>query len=355
MIIFNKIHEHFTDNKPFVAYSKPNESKLSAFFMQSDTLRITENFEVSGFVFAPFDEVEDAILFPKEESEFYQKDIDFDDLLIESESVLCDQEDLLAKEKHIKIVNKAIDTIENSDLEKIVISRNEIVDLENFDLLRVYKSLLKKYQNAFVYVWFHPKVGLWLGATPETLLHVEGDKFKTMSLAGTQVYQENKNHEWKSKELEEQQLVTYFIESQLNPISSNLKIDATETIRAGNLLHLRTRVEGRLSTNANLEQLIRAIHPTPAVCGLPRKSAKDFILNNEGYNRTFYTGFLGELNLKNTTNSIQKSQLFVNLRCMSIKDNSAVIYVGGGITKDSVAEKEYEETVSKSKTMKTVL
>ncbi len=323
--------------------------------MQSDTLRITENFEVSGFVFAPFDEVEDAILFPKEESEFYQKNIDFDDLLIESESVLSDQEDLLAKEKHIKIVNKAIDTIEKSNLEKIVISRNEIVDLEKFDLLRVYKSLLKKYQNAFVYVWFHPKVGLWLGATPETLLHVEGDKFKTMSLAGTQVYQENKNPEWKSKELEEQQLVTYFIESQLNPISFNLKIDATETIRAGNLLHLRTRVEGRLSTNANLEQLIRAIHPTPAVCGLPRKSAKDFILNNEGYNRTFYTGFLGELNLKNTTNSIQKSQLFVNLRCMSIKDNSAVIYVGGGITKDSVAEKEYEETVSKSKTMKTVL
>ena len=234
MNIFNKIHEHFTDNKPFVAYSKPNESKLSAFFMQSDTLRIIESFQVSGFVFAPFDEVEDAILFPKEESEFYQKNIDFDDLLIESESVLSDQEDLLAKEKHIKIVNKAIDTIEKSNLEKIVISRNEIVDLEKFDLLRVYKSLLKKYQNAFVYVWFHPKVGLWLGATPETLLHVEGDKFKTMSLAGTQVYQENKNPEWKSKELEEQQLVTYFIESQLNPISSNLKIDATETIRAGN-------------------------------------------------------------------------------------------------------------------------
>ena len=355
MIIFNKIHEHFTSNKPFVVYSKPNDSILSAFFMQTDVLKIIESFEVSGFVFAPFNEQQDAVLFSKEESEFCQANINFDDLIIEGEHYLSDKEDLLAKEKHIKIVKSAIDTIANTELEKIVISRNEIVDLENFDLLRVYKSLLKKYQNAFVYVWFHPKVGLWLGATPETLLHVEGDKFKTMSLAGTQVYQENKNPKWKSKELEEQQLVTYFIENQLKPISSNLKIDGTETIRAGNLLHLRTRVEGKLSASANLEQLIRAIHPTPAVCGLPRKPAKEFILENEGYNRTFYTGFLGELNLESTLKSKTKSQLFVNLRCMSIENKTATVYVGGGITKDSIAENEYKETVSKSKTMKTVL
>ena len=91
------------------------------------------------------------------------------------------------------------------------------------------------------------------------------------------------------------------------------------------------------------------MHPTPAVCGLPRDMAREFILENEKYNRSYYTGFLGELNIN------QKTALFVNLRCMQIYDNKSVIYVGGGITKDSNSEKEWEETVSKSKTMKKVL
>ena len=355
MIIFNKIQEYFTSNIPFVAYSKPNENLLSAFFMQNDDLQLIESFEVSGFVFAPFNQVDDAVLFPIEEAEFLSENINFNLLEAQNKSIL--ESDYLdeTRDNHIAIVEKAIDKIKNTDLEKIVISREELVRISNFDFLKVYKSLLKKYQNAFVYVWFHPKVGLWLGATPETLLHVEENHFKTMSLAGTQVYQENVAPVWKSKELEEQQLVTYFIKNQLSTISSNLKIYDTETIKAGNLLHLRTKVEGKLKSSSSLEVLIRAIHPTPAVCGLPRKEAKEFILKNEGYNRTYYTGFLGELNLVKPANSNEKTQLYVNLRCMSVKNDVATIYVGGGITKDSIAEKEFEETVSKSKTMKTVL
>ena len=112
-----------------------------------------------------------------------------------------------------------------------MISREEEVQLSDFELLLVYQKLLKKYENAFVYVWFHPKVGLWLGATPETLLQISDTIFKTMSLAGTQVAEkdlESKSTEqinvvWKSKELEEQQLVTDFIENQLATISSNLQ------------------------------------------------------------------------------------------------------------------------------------
>ena len=217
-------------------------------------------------------------------------------------------------------------------------------------IVEIYKKLVQTYANAFVYVWFHPKVGLWFGATPETLLHFSEHSFKTMSLAGTQVYNEKEEVVWRSKELEEQQLVTDFIENQLKSIAFNLKVDKTKTVKAGNLLHLRTRVEGDLNKTATLKELIRSLHPTPAVCGLPRESAKRFINQNENYKRTFYTGFLGELNFEN-----QKSSLFVNLRCMSIEDKIASIYVGGGITKDSNAKREWEETIAKSKTMKKVL
>lgn len=346
MNIFNKIGNYFQQNLPFVVYRKPNANSVSGFFMNDDSLFYSDSFTESGFVFAPFNTDEKAILFPLEKSEFLtEKNVlnkNFDD-----EKVFF--ADKKSKEKHIEIVEKAIEEIKKSKLQKVVVSRKENVQLADFDLLKIFQNLLENYQNAFVSVWFHPKVGLWLGATPETLLQVNNNAFKTMSLAGTQVYNKSKSVIWKSKELEEQQLVTDFIESQLDGISSNLKTDKTETIKAGNLLHLRTKVEGVLDKKSDLKSLIRALHPTPAVCGLPRNMAKDFILENENYDRSFYTGFLGELNID------KKSSLFVNLRCMEINNKIASIYVGGGITKDSNAEKEWEETVSKSKTMKQVL
>jgi isochorismate synthase len=253
------------------------------------------------------------------------------------------------REKHILLVEKALDKINYNELKKVVVSREEEVILTSFDLLVIFKKLLIKYINAFVYVWYHPKVGLWFGASPETLLSISDANFRTMSLAGTQVYKANEVV-WKKKEREEQQLVTSFIENQLESLSNNLSIDKAETIKAGNLLHLRTSVKGTLNTSSSIKELIRALHPTPAVCGLPRETAKKFIQQNENYKRTFYTGFLGELNIKN-----QYSSLFVNLRCMCIEGEIAIIYVGGGITKDSNAKKEWEETIAKSKTMKKVL
>ena len=129
------------------------------------------------------------------------------------------------------------------------------------------------------------------------------------------------------------------------------KISVTKpfSVRAGNLIHLKSEVSGELDFNINLHKLIKILQPTPAVCGLPKEKTKNFILENENYKREFYTGFLGELNIA------KKSDLFVNLRCMQISNNIAQIYVGCGITKDSIPEKEFIETVNKSMTMKTIV
>jgi isochorismate synthase len=78
--------------------------------------------------------------------------------------------------------------------------------------------------------------------------------------------------------------------------------------------------------------VISVLHPTPAVCGLPKQEAKDFILENEGTTE-YYTGFLGELNKEGFNKDTLKSDLYVNLRCMKIKDNQAHLYMGCGITK----------------------
>ncbi|SDR82930.1 isochorismate synthase [Polaribacter sp. KT25b] len=352
MKIFNNITAFYKEAKPFVVYRKPNSFTISGFFMRDETLFFTDNFAESGFVFAPFDSEQKAILFPFKKSEFITEKLSLDTFITDEKTFSADE---ASKENHIKLVEKTIKEIKKNDFKKVVISRTEEVEISDFNLLEIYQKLLQNYSNAFAYVWFHPKVGLWLGATPETLLNIENSVFTTMSLAGTQVYENTENVVWKNKELEEQQLVTDFIKNQLTDISSNLKIDKTETVKAGSLLHLKTKVTGVLNEKSNLKTLVRALHPTPAVCGLPREKAKKFILENEYYKRSFYTGFLGELNIENSTVNIQNSSLFVNLRCMNINKNKASLFIGGGITKDSNATKEWEETVSKSNVMKRVL
>ena len=350
--LFDKISAHYSRDMPFVAYRKPNDTKVSALFMEDAELNYISNFEEKGFVFAPFNSDEKSIVFLKEKALYMSEEVLLDPRSAKDGFFKVDN---ASKERHIKIIEKALEKISGSALQKVVLSREEVLDISHVGLVAIYKKLLSIYSNAFVYVWFHPKVGLWLGATPETLLSLEGTLFKTMSLAGTQVCADTETVVWESKELEEQQLVTSFIENQLEGIAVKLEIDKTETVKAGSLWHLRTQVFGELKKVSNIEKLIRALHPTPAVCGLPREIAHEFISKNEGYNRRFYTGFLGELNFEGPKLGAKSSTLFVNLRCMSVQNNKATVYVGGGITKDSNASKEWEETVSKAKTMKRVL
>ncbi len=356
-LLFHKIIAAYQKQTPFVGYRKPNSKVVQAVFQQNTTLYYTENFTEKGFVFAPFDTKKSAILIPKEVSECIEEKVDvFTDFEDKKSTLLpSNATDNVSKKVHIQLVEKAIESIYKQEFEKVVVSRKEVIKYADLDLLTTFKRLLKNYATAFVYVWFHPKVGLWFGASPETLLNVVDNEFSTISLAGTQTYNNTQDITWKSKELEEQQLVTNFIENQLNPIVSNLKIGERTTIKAGNLLHLKTKISGTIENQkTGLQALIRAIHPTPAVCGLPREATKKFIQQYENYARNYYTGFLGELNLNSST-TITTTSLFVNLRCMEIQKNVANLFIGGGITKDSNPQKEWEETVAKSLVMKKVL
>ena len=353
MKIFAKIENSYQKKQPFVVYRKPESTDIAGFFQKNDLLNVLNDFSESGFVFAPFDSSKKTIFFPENDTDFISEKLHFD-YLKNKENVF--EENSIQRENHLKVVQNAINEIANGTFKKVVISRNEVIKLNDFNLVEVYQKLLQNYPTAFVYIWFHPKVGLWLGATPETLLKIENLDFETMSLAGTQTANNLDNVVWQQKELIEQGLVTDFIQNQLKNLAWNLKISPIETIKAGNLFHLRTKVSGKLNTeNSVLKDLIEALHPTPAVCGLPRNESKKYILENENYDREFYTGFLGELNLKNTNSDVKKSMLYVNLRCMKITKMTANLFIGGGIIKDSNPEKEWQETVSKSKTMKLVL
>ena len=170
-----------------------------------------------------------------------------------------------------------------------------------------------------------------------------------MALAGTQPFLDTTDVCWEEKEKQEQQFVTDFIIDSLKDELKITEIIGPYTIKAGSLVHLRTDIIGELHHLNKLEDLVTALHPTPAICGLPKNKALQFILDFENYSRTYYSGFLGELNVNNS------SQLFVNLRCMQLIKNGAEIFVGGGITASSNPTKEFEETVSKTQIMKNIL
>lgn len=348
---FIKVQQHLQLNLPFVLYSKPNENRVVGLFQKDNKLNFAESFTEKGFVFAPFDG-EQIILMPEENSEVLEVVI----LPMEMplKATLSENSNQQEKAAFEKLVQKGIDEIGKKTFHKVVLSREEIVELQDFDLVNLYKKQLNSYPTAFNYCWFHPEIGLWMGATPERLLKTNGTIFQTVALAGTQLFQENSEVIWENKEKEEQQFVTDYILENLKIVTSEVEVSAPYSLKAGKLLHLKTDIKGVINQNTNVKELVLLLHPTPAVCGLPKQIAKEFIIENEGYNRSFYAGFLGEINrIENAT------ELFVNLRCMQIKRNldstKAHLYIGCGITKDSNPEKEWQETVNKATTMKNII
>lgn len=357
---FNKVKRQIEQQLPFVLYRKATSAsekkfQIKAYFQTNPELYFAKSYTESGFVMAAFDlESQASPLIPTDFSEYVQIEIEQDELKTESPSGIPYPDQSKEKDFHVNLVQKGIDTIRQSDLKKVVLSR-KLSQVFNGDILQTFERLLKTYPTAFVYCWFHPKIGMWMGATPETLLKISGKEFKTMALASTKPVEENASPKWTQKEKDEQQFVTDFIVETLKDNVQNLRVEEVNNIRAGKLWHLKCDIIGQISSTENLQQIIENLHPTPAVCGMPKQLSKEFILREENYNREFYTGFIGELNLPTSDNSSKNTELFVNLRCMQIKDNICEIYVGGGIVKDSIPESEWEETVNKSRTMLDVI
>ncbi|EAR00322.1 chorismate-binding protein [Maribacter sp. HTCC2170] len=356
--------EQLKNELPFVIYRKPKESLVKGILQKDDQLHYASDYTEKGFVFAPFDKKEQTILLLLDEG--LSADFEPKEPSVRTKDRLS-REDVEEKEFHLDLIQKGIEYIIAGNLQKVVLSRKiEIGNTESpFSL---FNKLLITYSNAFCYLWYHPRVGMWLGATPEILLRAENNRVTTMSLAGTQTYKGNDNPTWGKKELTEQQLVTTYITNVLENKVSDINVSNVESIRAGQLLHLRSKITAKY--NNNLDEIICSLHPTPAVCGMPLELAKQFISQNENYHRGFYTGFLGELNHReeierNRSNRNQENksykaikiatELFVNLRCMQLKEGNVHIYVGGGITKDSDPKKEWLETVAKSNTMLNIL
>ncbi len=347
--LIDELREQYSRKLPFVAYRKPGEELLTALLQRDSKLHRTREYTDSGFIFAPFHPTKAKILLRPDHVVKMRYPADPG---IPVTGSILPEIGTDAKNHYLKLVGDALELISKGGCHKVVVSRKQEVSSVSSPLA-TFESLLKMYPTAFCYLWYHPGAGIWLGASPELLLKLEEGIFSTMSLAGTMAYSDTQDPpQWGTKELEEQALVTHFIRDALKPFVATMHISDPLTVKAGGMLHLQSRISGTAGA-CKLSDFIGSLHPTPAVCGLPRDAALRFILDNEGYDRTYYTGFLGEINMQEgeATPGNEHASLYVNLRCISLSGKQAEIYVGGGITAASSPEGEWMETRYKTATM----
>ena len=267
---------------------------------------------------------------------------------------------LLAKPYFIHLVEEAVEQIKKGEFSKVVVARaayRNVPKIINF--AQLFDRLSTFYPQAFVSLVYLPGNGFWVGASPEILLEVENNRYcSTVALAGTLSRERYKAGtsmcSWNEKELHEHKLVSQYIQKVLRQEGIEIfDASSTRSHAIAHLFHLRKDFSFDLQHPQNrccdLASLIYGLHPTPAVCGLPKQKALDFLQRNENFSRSFYAGFLGPLNIG------PKMSLFVNIRCMNIQGQRAILYAGAGITGGSDPEKEWQETGLKMKMMANML
>lgn len=273
----------------------------------------------------------------------------------ENPTAMAEPEDKAAYER---LVTHSIEEIKAGTFQKVVPSRRKKVPLpKGYPMLDAFHKMCEKYPNAFISLISIPTVGTWMGATPEVLLKVENQQiFRTVALAGTQHWapeQDIANAAWRQKEIEEQAMVSRYIINCFKKIRlREFEERGPRSSRAGSMIHLKTdfTVDMEATRFPNLGTvMLDLLHPTSAVCGMPKGVAASFLAQHEGYSRELYAGYLGPVNLNNHTS------LYVNLRCMQRYQGTAILYAGAGVTADSQPIKEWEETELKCNTLLSVL
>jgi isochorismate synthase len=237
--------------------------------------------------------------------------------------------------------------LKDKAFEKLVLSHCLTIPKKSeFSPETVFYRACKRYIRSYIYLFHTPQTGTWIGSTPEILLSGKGNEWQTVALAGTQPLMNGKLPEtWDEKKQEEQQLVVDYIRNCLQSFHIKPEETAPYTVQAGELAHLKTVFRFTMPCDVRVGELLNALHPTPAVCGLPKEKAYRFINDNEGYNRRYYSGFIGRLHPE------QQTDLCVNLRCMQIEDSQLSLYAGGGLLAYSDLQEEWSEIQDKLLTM----
>lgn len=249
----------------------------------------------------------------------------------------------ISRSEYITRVSEVISALDHKD--KAVISR--VVALHKHfspkEIIDVADKYFSRNPHAFRCLFYDVETGIWLTATPELLLETDWTKgiLHTMALAGTKPVEDTLT-EWNEKNMAEQQIVTDYIVSRLCNLGFTPTVKGPETASSGKVCHLKTEISCQAADISGIENIVLdEINPTPAVAGSPLDKAFDLISSAEIHPRELYAGYVGVKN----DNGVR---LFVNLRTCRFTFGGCAVYVGGGITKYSKPEEEWNETCLKA-------
>jgi isochorismate synthase len=354
------IIEHLLKNHtPFAAWRIPGE-KVFHIVQQSmgDVCLLNDISELNGqqgFVIAPFkiDSQHPIVLIkPKRGNDTMtlcnNEKIDFLAAKVMSEEPVIETACDTSYSHHFSLFMKAL---KNGEFEKLVLSRcDSSVDSNKVSPTEIFYSACRSYIHSYIYICYTPQTGIWIGSSPEILISGSQNMWHTVALAGTQrLVEGNLPRQWDDKNRKEQEYVASYIRHILRYSEIEYIEKEPQSVYAGSLAHLKSNFYFAVDDTSKVCGILNMLHPTPAVCGLPKNKAYQFIIDNEGYDRSYYSGFIGWLDLEGQTD------LYVNLRCMNISDTNVKLYAGGGLLSSSKEEDEWLETEHKLQTMKRLI
>ncbi|MGI2066924.1 isochorismate synthase [Shewanella sp. MF08487] len=256
------------------------------------------------------------------------------------------------------LVEEVIDPKFNQNTPKVVLSRlTQLAVNEPVDPWMVLACWQGRNPNSFQFGFQFSPERTFISCSPERLFRRRQQELFTEALAGTTIrglsqeedialanalLEDNKNSV-------ENQLVRRHIVNMLTPLSRYVGADELATIfKLNHIQHLHRAIHAELKTGVNDFELLQALHPTPAVGGLPRHSALNFIRQREGYTRGWYAGACGYFNK-------YESEFSVAIRSALIESGRINLFAGAGIIAGSEPEAEWQELENKIATIMSIL
>jgi len=280
------------------------------------------------------------------------------DNIVESENTLYRTQGEPTSTDWITLIESAKTTIDNNKLTKVVAARHiHVQGTHAFNETAILKRLSINYPSCYL-------LGVSLGnktlvaATPEQLIAINNGTISCDALGGTGKRGDNTRQDnlfahrllQDSKTRHEHKLVVDHLHQRLSNISAHLSIpDNPSVLSLGNMQHLWTPIKAQCRPGISLFDLAAILHPTPAVAGTPVEEAKQWIAENEPFNRGWYSGGIGWIQADGN------GELAVLLRAALLSDNNAELYAGAGIVADSDPRAELDETELKLRSVFDVL
>jgi len=244
-------------------------------------------------------------------------------------------------------VEQAVAEILAGQIDKVVLARSVVVhSAKPPAILHIFRELVRSYPQCYNFAW---KSGdaVFMGASPELLGSVRGRQLRSNPLAGSAPRGEGSIHDdaignellASDKDRREHALVVNAICENLRPLTSHLAAsEQPELKKMASVQHLSTMINATLNGDIDLLDVIEAIHPTPAVGGVPTGAAIRLIAELESIDRGWYTGGVGWIDTEGD------GAVALGLRCGLVRGTSTHLFAGAGIVEGSRPEAELQET-----------